>query len=109
MTLTYVEKFIIVTEEISRLITLPLERLQEELSKSFLCPKDKKVLLNFIFFNNNNNLIKELRELENDYKLQLEKMHLKLTANDLKELSDTDLPKFELYDNSNNVSFQYFC
>lgn len=109
MTLTYVEKFIIVTEEISRLITLPLERLQEELSKSFLCPKDKKVLLNFIFFNNNNNLIKELRELENDYKLQLEKMHLKLTANDLKELSDTDLPKLELYDNSNNVSFQYFC
>lgn len=91
------ERFIIVMEEVSRLITLPLEDLPAALSSSSLNSNQKKSLINFLFLSSKRELaVKEIKEIQDCYKQ-------KMLAQIYRDLADKlDPPCKSTQDNTDN-------
>lgn len=63
------ERLIIVMEEVSRLITLPLEKLPSGLSTSSLSSNQKERLINFLFLSGKRELVvSEIKKINECYK-----------------------------------------
>lgn len=72
VTVTADERLIMAVEEVSRLITLPLEKLQSGLSNSSLSSNQKKELINFLFLSGKRDLVvKDIKEIQDCYKQKM--------------------------------------
>lgn len=86
------EQLIIVMGEVERLLTCPLEKLKEELSRSFLNKNVKEELLKLVFLSDSKSyIVEKLKEIDEDYKRQLNYSNKEPTSieEDFNSLSQT--------------------